>query len=148
MKAIKYIFILAVAAFIFNSCTKNVAGPAGPKGATGPQGNSSSYSVFIDSVEVSAPGTWAADPSISGYSFTMTNISALTNPNTSIVDVYYATSLNTLSAIWYTLPVSSSLQTGDVFQYYYDAYSVTVQYIFATPPPQKLYFKVVIITHP
>jgi hypothetical protein len=145
MKAIKYLFILAVSASIFNSCTKDVAGPTGPTGAQGAQGASSSYTVAIDSAE---PNNWSANNAISGFNFTINNISGLTNPSTSIVDVYYSTSLNKLSSLYYELPVASSYQTGDAFQYYFDTYSVTVQYIFATAPTQRLYFKVVVITQP
>lgn len=148
MKAIKYIFILAVSAFIFNACTKDVAGPTGPTGAAGAQGASSSYYVAIDSVE-SYPGAGSWSTSNGIYYFTITNIMGLTNPNSSIVDVYYSTSLNKLSSIWYPLPISSAFQTGDVVQYYFETYTVTVQYISGNPPPaQKLYFKVVIITEP
>jgi hypothetical protein len=147
MKAIKIIFILAASAFILNSCTKQVAGPAGPTGATGPQGASSSYTVYVDSVPAAGPTTWVVNP-LGGYSFTMNNISGLTNPGTSIVNVYFATSLNTLSAIWYPAPVANSLQAGDFMQYYYDTYTVTMQYLFTSPPAQQIYFKVVIITKP
>jgi len=148
MKAFKYIFILTASALILGSCTKQVAGPAGPNGQQGAQGAASSYTVYVDSVPASGTGTWAVDPAINGYSFTMNNIAGLTNPGTSIVNVYFATSLNTLSAIWYGMPVSNSLQAGDIMQFYYETYSVTAQYIFTAPPAQKIYFKVVIITQP
>jgi hypothetical protein len=148
MKAIKYLFILAASAFIFNSCTKQVAGPAGPNGAQGAQGAASSYYIYVDSVPASGPTTWKVDAAINGYSFTMTNISGLTNPNTSVVEVYYSTSLNTLSAVWYPIPVASTLNANDFMEYWYEAYTVQVQYIFTSPPVQKIYFKVVVITNP
>lgn len=148
MKAMKYLFIIAASAFIFNACTKDVAGPTGPTGPQGPQGASSSYNVTIDSSEVT--GSWVPDLSapVSTFNFTINNVNGLTNPGNSIVDVYYATSLNKLSAQYYVLPCGNTLQSMDWFQYYYAISSVTVQYVFSSPPSQKLYFKVVVITQP
>jgi len=152
MKAIKYVFILAASAFIFNSCTKNVAGPTGPTGPTGPQGATSSYNVIYDSVYPS-PGpagknVWAvAPPPYSGFTFTMKN-NAVTDPNGGLIEVYFSTSLNALSADWFQLPVASSMTTGDIMECDYELYQVQVIYINGSQPTGKLYFKVVIISNP
>jgi hypothetical protein len=151
MKAIKYLAVLALSAFIFNSCTKDVAGPTGPQGAQGLQGPSSSYFVTIDSA-ASVPAVWPVDNSAptTTYNFTIPNVKGLTNPSTSIVDVYYSNSIRSLSAYYTPLPVANIFASGDGFSYYFTGYTVTVQYFNPNTaiPPAKVYFKVVVITNP
>lgn len=149
MKAIKYLSILAVAAFVFNACTKDVAGPTGPQGAQGPQGPSSSYYTTIDSAPATS-NAWPQDNAAptTTYNFTINGVKGLTSPNTSIVDVYVATTLNKLNTTYYPLPAANVLTAGDAVDYFYYGYTVTVQYINSNIPAQELYFKVVVITQP
>jgi|SRR6185312_2745560 len=151
MKAIKYLAVLALSAFIFNSCTKDVAGPTGPQGLQGPQGPTSSYYVTIDSA-ASTVAAWPQDNSAPSatYNFTISNVKGLTNPSTSIVDVYYSNSINSVSAYYTPLPVANIYAAGDAFSYYFTGYTVTVQYFNPNTgiPPSKVYFKVVVITQP
>lgn len=143
MKSIKYTLVLALTAFAFNSCTKDVAGPAGTPGQNGPQGASSSYAVTIDSVNASS---WRLNAVTSDYDVTIP-VSSLTNPNSSIVEVYCATSYNSEST-WNELTALNAFTSGDVVTFSYYDYNVAIQYVYTAAPTTKTYFKVVVITQP
>lgn len=139
MKAIKYIFIFTASLFIFNSCTKQVAGPQGTQGPQGPQGPSAGYTVTLDSVK----GTGASWPQTNGlYTATLTNIAGLTDPNYCIVQVYVSTSYNALST-WTPLPAANFLAPNDAMSFYYTTNRVVIQYT-PSQPTQELYFKTVV----
>ena len=143
MKAIKYIIILTASIFVFNSCTKQVAGPTGPQGAQGPQGASSSYNVTIDSINPATPNVWTSIGT-NEFGATVDNIKALSSPNLSIVEVYCATSYNQL-ATWQELGTANVFSAGDALNFSYTVNQVELEYFFATAPTQMLYVKIVVI---
>ena len=147
MKSIKYLFILATVGLIFNSCTKQVAGPTGKQGAQGPQGPSSNFYVTIDSVPAAS---WA--PTASEFYYTFNPVNHLTDPNTSSVNVFVSQSYSPSNegyATWFDLPIYNYLTSGDYFNYSYTTYNLTIWYTNTSAPASAwLYFKIVIITNP
>ncbi len=147
MKSIKYLFIIASVSLLFNSCTKQVAGPTGKQGPQGPQGASSNFYVMIDSVSTAQ---WQT--SISSYYCTFNPVNYLTQPNTSAVEVYLSQTYSPTNggfAAWFDLPVSNLLTTGDNFNFSYTTYNLTIWYTNTSPPLNPyIYFKIVIITNP
>ncbi len=141
MKAINYIIILAASVFIFNSCTKDVAGPTGPTGPQGNQGSASSYALTIDSIQ---PSQWLGS---GPYYFTIAPVSYLTTSNSNIVEVYYSLSLGQLG-VYYELPLSPNFTTADWLYFNYSNYEVNVLYAGTAAPTQQIYVKVVIISQP
>ncbi|HSY77440.1 MAG TPA: hypothetical protein VK890_11315 [Bacteroidia bacterium] len=142
MKAINYLIILAVSVCIFNSCTKDVAGPTGPTGPQGAQGPSSSYKVTIDSIQ---PSQWLS--SGSQYYFTIAPVTYLTTSNSNIVEVYYSLSLGQLG-VYYELPLSPNFSSADWLYFDYSNYEVNMLYLGSTAPSQQIYVKIIIITQP
>lgn len=121
-------------------------GPTGPIGATGATGTTgatgstgSGYSIAVDSI---TPAAWNAFPG--GYYATLT-IGSITNANLDNVSASVATTYNA-SSNWLVLPYSSLLTNSDLLEFYYSTFSVTVEYIYSSPPTQKLYFRFVVST--
>jgi hypothetical protein len=149
MKAINYLIILSASLCIFNSCTKDVAGPTGPQGKQGAQGPSSSYYVTIDSIAVGST-SWVSSQTTGGasdYIFTIYPVNGLTTASNSIVEVYYSETNNSFSS-WYELPAVNTLVAGDGFNFYFYNYNVVIEYLYGSAPTSNIYFKVVVITPP
>jgi hypothetical protein len=148
MKSIKYLFVIAALGLLFNSCTKEVAGPTGPTGPQGAQGPSNNFVTLVDSIPVA---NWSTS---SPFYATFSNLGLLSEPNTSNIEVYcsqtYSKS-NSGVAQWYDLSCPNVLITGDYMYYSYTTYSLTILYINAAstaPTNAELYFKIVVITNP
>lgn len=152
MKSIKYAFILTAFCLLSNSCTKQETGPTGPQGPQGAQGPSGNFYTIIDSISAA---NWKAASSGNLFYYTFSGlqqISQLTSPNTSDVDVYFSQTYspsNGAYALWTDLPVSSALIQNDNFNFSYSTYTLTILYTNSTAPANAyLYFKIIVITNP
>ena len=129
---------MAILALTVSSCQKGDTGPAGSAGTNGTNGTNGVANI-TSAIYPVTPGSWS-NPSTDVYTVSYTN-SAISDANHDGIEVFISTN----GSIWFGLPSTNLISSGDNVEFNYSNGQIEFLYIFTSAPTSTLDFKVVVI---
>jgi hypothetical protein len=130
------LFLLSMIVAVILSACKGNDGPPGPQGPAGANGTAN----ISNTTFTATPGVWNGS---APWWYVDVSVPALTNPNTSVVQVYVQ--INGSGSEWWALPVSSLSAANDNYQFAFITGSVRLWYSYTSAPNATWNYRIVVI---